>query len=148
MLLLTELEVHTRKYLFWLIQGVWTERSEAHGPWMSEQIFPIWTKISVNKSFVVDLHKWNSIRWNFTEKERCILCQCVTRSIRRSIRLCTDCISSNQIKEFVPYFEQCTIRRLMTSQLVISSSVLPYQVDFTYFYLCTKFQHTCFTKKE
>ena len=31
MLLLTELEVHTRKYSS-DIQGVWTERSEVHAP--------------------------------------------------------------------------------------------------------------------
>ena len=46
MLLLTELEVHTRKYLICSdIQGVGTERSEVHAPWMSEQIFPVWTEI-------------------------------------------------------------------------------------------------------
>ena len=28
-----------------------------HTPWMSEQIFPVWTEISVNKSFTVYLHK-------------------------------------------------------------------------------------------
>ena len=37
-----------------------------------------------------------------------VYCQCVTRSIRRSVRLCTDCLSANQIKEFVPYFNQYT----------------------------------------
>ena len=44
------------------IQDVWTERSEVHTPGMSEQMFPVWTEISVNKSFIVYLHKWNSIR--------------------------------------------------------------------------------------
>ena len=31
------------------------------------------------------------------------------RSIRQSVRLCTDCLSANQIKEFVAYFNQYTI---------------------------------------
>ena len=47
MLLLTELEVHTRRYLFW----------------HSEQIFPVWTENSVNKSFIVYIPKWNSMRY-------------------------------------------------------------------------------------
>ena len=44
MLLLTEREVHTRKYLFWRSRRM-------------EQIFPVWTKISVNKSFIVHPYK-------------------------------------------------------------------------------------------
>ena len=40
MLLLTELEVHTR-----------TARSEVHAFCMSEEIFPVWAEISVNPSF-------------------------------------------------------------------------------------------------
>ena len=39
------------------IKGVFAELSEVHAPCMSEQIFPVWTEISVNKSFVVYLHK-------------------------------------------------------------------------------------------
>ena len=31
------------------------------------------------------------------------------RSIRQSVRLCTDCLSVNQVKEFVAYFNQYTI---------------------------------------
>ena len=30
------------------IQGVQTERSEVHTPWISEQIFSVWTEVSVN----------------------------------------------------------------------------------------------------
>ena len=44
MLLLTELEVRTRKYLFWHSTDI-------------QQIFPIWTEISVNKSFIVYIPK-------------------------------------------------------------------------------------------
>ena len=53
MLLLTELEVHTRKHLFW----------QVHVHLISEQIFPVWTEISVNKSFIVCLPKQSSLRW-------------------------------------------------------------------------------------
>ena len=56
MLLLTELKVHTRNICS-DIQGVWSERNEVHAPWMSEQIFPVWTEISINKSFIVYIPK-------------------------------------------------------------------------------------------
>ena len=36
-------------------------------PWMSEKVFPVWTEISVNKSFIVYLHNKIVNRWNFTE---------------------------------------------------------------------------------
>ena len=39
------------------------------------------------------------------------MCQCVARSIRRSVRLCTGCLSANQIKEFVPYFNQFSMMK-------------------------------------
>ena len=39
------------------------------------------------------------------------------RSIRQSVRLCTDCLSANQIKEFVAYFNQYTIRGPTFQQL-------------------------------
>ena len=45
----------------------------------------------------------------FTELERCLLCKYVAQSICRSVRLCTDCLSANQIKKFVPYSNQYTI---------------------------------------
>ena len=30
---------------------------DVHAPWMSDQIFPVWIEISVNKSFIVYLLK-------------------------------------------------------------------------------------------
>ena len=47
---------------------------------------------------------------NKIELEHGLLCQCVARSIRQSIRPCTDCLSTNQIKEFVAYFNQYAIK--------------------------------------
>ena len=35
------------------------------------------------------------------------------QSIRQSVRLCTDCLSANQIKEFVAYFNQYTIKSVI-----------------------------------
>ena len=32
-------------------------RSEVHVPWMSEQIFPVWTELSFNKSYIVYIYK-------------------------------------------------------------------------------------------
>ena len=46
--------------------------------------------------------KLYSVRVLFTVLVRC-------QSIRQSVRLCTDCLSLNQIKEFVAYFNQYTI---------------------------------------
>ena len=57
MLLLTELKVHMMRNICSEIQGVWTECSEVYVPRVSEQIFPVWTEISVNKSIIVYLHK-------------------------------------------------------------------------------------------
>ena len=39
-----------------------------------------------------------------------LLCWCVAGSMRQSVRLRTDCLSANQIKEFVAYFNQYTIK--------------------------------------
>ena len=56
MFLLTELEV-LRRNIYSDIQGICIEHSEVYLPWMSEQIFPVWTEISINKSSIVYLHK-------------------------------------------------------------------------------------------
>ena len=63
--------------------------------------FPYGPKSRLIRALFYTYPKENSRRWNFTELEDCLLCQCVARSIRRSVRLCTDCLSANQIKEFV-----------------------------------------------
>ena len=54
------------------------------------------------------------------------MCQCVTRSIRQSVRLRTDCLSANQIKEFVAYFNQYTITENV-------QNILDYCKDVLYF---------------
>ena len=40
------------------------------------------------------------------------------RFIRKSVRLCTGCLSANQIKEFVAYFNQYTIRQHFRTECV------------------------------
>ena len=61
--------------------------------------------LAANQTKVI-LHSMYLKIKNFAELERCLLCYCVTR-------LCTDCLSADQIKEFVPYFSQCTVRQNM-----------------------------------
>ena len=45
------------------------------------------------------------------------------RSIRQSVRLCTDCLSANQIKEFVAYFSQYTIMKNIRAVVFIRASL-------------------------
>ena len=62
-LLLTELEVYTRKYLFWHSRRMDRTLRSVHKPWMSEQIFPVWTEVSVNKCFIAAEGSLYSWRW-------------------------------------------------------------------------------------
>ena len=45
----------------------------------------------------------------FTELERYLIVLVRAWAIGRSVSLCTDCLSANQIKELVLYFNQYTI---------------------------------------
>ena len=78
------------------------------------------------KSFIVYLHKWNIIQWNFTELEHCLLHQCIAWSIRLSVHLFTDCLSAYQIKKFVSYFNQYTIESNMW--IILSQTFYPEHV--------------------
>ena len=51
--LLTKREVHTKKYLFGNSRHKSAESSEVYAPWRSEQMFPVWTEISVSKSLIL-----------------------------------------------------------------------------------------------
>ena len=92
---------------------------------MLEQIFPVRTEILLIRALL-------NIYTNKIVYDEIIPIS-VTLSICPSVRLCTDCLSANQIKEFVPYFNQYGIipchrllnccKRYCRRQKVIDASI-------------------------
>ena len=71
----------------------------------SQQIFSVWTKLKVNKSFIVYPHKKNSKKLVFL----LFYGLKFSLSIRHSVRRRMDRLSANQMAAFYPYFVWYTI---------------------------------------